>query len=670
MTIENATREIMWNIGPAWLMYGLAAAAVAVFAYGVWRRVRYWRRGRPADERLGDAGRRALVTFKELLLQKRAREERFPGVFHSLVFYSFLLLAVTTGVVALDYDFGTRLFRGPLYALLSLGADLGGALILVGAGMALWRRLVKRPKTIENTAGDFVALALLGLMALTGFLVEGLRMATAGDAWPWLSPVGYAFSALFTNVSIAAGEKAHAVLWWTHTLFALGWIASIPYTKFLHLITTPANVYFGKLTPRGALARDDLDKMMEAPDFDEAAFRFGTEAPKDFTWKELLDFDACVSCGRCEEVCPSTLAGQPFSPKQMIARLKALAHESLNGGNVGNGGAETPIIGHAFDDKFLWYCRTCTACMEVCPAMIDHVDTVINIRRNEAVMQGRLPADLARALRMLETQGNPFGPEDVRSNWIGDLGVRIVAPGESVDVLYWIGCCMTFDPSKQKIASDLCRIMDLCGIDFGVLGADERCCGDPARVAGQEHLFQAIAKAQVDDLNKRQFRILMVSCPHCYNVLANEYPQFGGKYTVVHHTEFLHEMMWSGSLVPRQGEKRRVVYHDPCYLGRYQKIYDSPREVLRAVPGTDLVEMKHHQERSLCCGGGGGNYWFDVHEGERLNNRRIEQARDAHADLIVTGCAYCKQMLEDSAKLMDLEDVRVADLATVVLESL
>jgi Fe-S oxidoreductase len=250
------------------------------------------------------------------------------------------------------------------------------------------------------------------------------------------------------------------------------------------------------------------------------------------------------------------------------------------------------------------------------------------------------------------------------------MKVPVVGPGGKVDVLYWIGCCATFDPQKRKIAQDLCRLMEKCGIDFGVLGADEKCCGDPARVIGHEMLFQQIAKEQVEILKQREFRVLMTSCPHCYNVLANEYRQFGGDFEVVHHSEFLHEMLWLGKLSPRFGAERRYVYHDPCYLGRYQKIYDSPREVIKALPKGRLVEMRNHRRKSLCCGGGGGHYWMDLKKGERINNLRVKQAREAGADTIVTGCAYCLHMLQDSVKLLDYDDtMQVTDLATLTLES-
>ncbi|MBI4917523.1 MAG: 4Fe-4S dicluster domain-containing protein [Acidobacteria bacterium] len=660
--LSQATRPIMWNISPAWLMYVLLALALAVFGYGLARRISFWRRGRADGERFGAWGKRLRALLGELLLQRRVRGSRLPGLFHSLIFYSFAMLVVVTTVVALDYDFGTSLFRGWLYVFLTVAAELAGVLVLAGVGIAAWRRYVRKPATLETTFADTFALLLIGALVLTGFLAEGLRMATLGDPWPWLSPVGYGASFLFAGVSEPAGRAVHATLWWTHTVLALGWIATIPYTKFFHMLALPTDVFFAKLKPRGELSRVDIEKLMTADDFDESTFRVGVEQVGDLTWKHRLDTDACICCGRCDEICPAVLAGHPFSPRRLIQ-----AHKKL----LAAGGKDAAIVGNVFDEEFIWHCRTCTACMEVCPAAIEHVDTVLELRRNEVMMQGRVPPEAARCLKMLESNGNPFGLQEDRVSWIETMGCRVVAPGEDCDVIYWIGCCTTYDPAKQSIAADICRLLDRCGIEWGVLGADEKCCGDPARVMGEERLFQEIAKAQVEAIKQRKFRVLLTSCPHCANVLRNEYKQFGGDFTVAHHSEFLHEMLWSGDLQPRLGEPRRVVYHDPCYLGRYQHVYDSPRQVLRALPGATLVEMKSHEARSLCCGGGGGHYWMDLKAGERINNLRVKQAQDVGADTIVTGCAYCKQMLEDSVKLADLDDkMQVIDLASLVVRSL
>jgi Fe-S oxidoreductase len=358
-----------------------------------------------------------------------------------------------------------------------------------------------------------------------------------------------------------------------------------------------------------------------------------------------------------------------FSPRQLVSRLKKSLDELAGSGKSPAEIAD--IVGTAFDEEFLWHCRTCGACMEVCPALIDHVDTLMELRRNEVLIQGRMPEEAGRALRLFETNGNPFGPQSDRVDWINEAKIRVIGPGEKVDVLYWIGCCITFDPQKHKITADLCRLMEMCGIDYGVLGEDEKCCGDPARLMGQEMLFQQAAKEQVEILKQREFKTLLTGCPHCYNVFKNEYPQFGGNFNVVHHTEFIQQMIKLGKLQPRTGAAKKAVYHDPCYLGRYQKIYDAPRSVIKAIPAIQLFEMKNRREKSLCCGAGGGHYWMDLKRGERINNLRVKQAHDAGADTIITGCAYCMHMLQDSLKLLNLdESMRVIDIASLTADNI
>ncbi len=669
--LDQATREIMWNISPAWLMYVLFVVALGVFAYGMFKRVQFWRNGKADGERLSDWGKRLWLVTKELLLQRRVRGSRFPGFFHSALFYAFMVLVIVTAVVAMDYDFGTNLFTGYLYVILTVAAEVAGVFVLVGVGMATWRRVVVKPESVPNGRWkDTLPLVLLGFIVLTGFLVEGVRMATVADPWAMLAPVGYVFSLPFQGISESGGRAVHAGIWWAHLVGAFGWIALIPFTKFAHLISLPTNVFFSKLGPRGALKRVDVLSLMESDEFYEEGFDMGMGVDKaaDFTWKQRLDFEACIECGRCEDICPATRAGHPFSPRQFVAACKQL----VDGAEGAEGEAANPeLIGTVLDEDFVWYCRTCSACTEVCPAAIDHVDTIMEVRRTELLMKGRGPADATRALKMLEQRGNPFAPQTERVDWVAELGIPVLAAGDKADVLFWIGCCVSFDPTKQKIAKDFCTLMQRCGIDFGVLGKDERCCGDPARVLGEERLFQQIAQAQVEEIHKREFRVMLTTCPHCYNVLKNEYPQFGATFTVLHHSEFLHEMLWAGELKPTLGVARRIVYQDPCYLGRYQHQYEAPREALKSLPGTTVVEMRDTMEKSLCCGGGGGHYWMDLHSGERINNLRVEQARKKGADTIVTACPYCAQMLDDSVKQLNLEEsMQVIDIGSLVLASL
>lgn len=672
--LSEATRPLMWNVSHAWVMYLLFAAAVAVCAWGVFRRVRSWRRGREEGERYSDWGKRLKILLGETLLQNRVRRNIFPGLMHGLIFYSFLVLFVTTLVVMVQVDgnilFGLDLeiFKGGVYVFFSVASEIAGLLILAGLGMAAWRRYVQKPATLPVVREDGLVLLLLAALVVTGYLLEGARIGANEDPWKELSFVGWGLSRLFAGMAEETARGAHASLWWLHTVLVMGWIALIPYTKFFHMLALPTNAFFSRLGARGELRRQDIEKLMESADSEE--IRIGIQKPEELGWKRRLDLDACVSCGRCDEVCPAYLADPDyFSPRQLIARMKTQLDEADAAG--ADEGEKADIVGGAFDEEFIWHCRTCGACVEVCPAMIEHVDTLVELRRNEVLIQGRIPEEAGRAMRLFETGGNPFGPHSERTDWIERSGLRVVKPGESVDVLYWIGCCVTFDPQKHRISEDLCRILERCGVDYGVLGADERCCGDPARILGQEMVFQQAAREQIALLGQRSFRTLLTGCPHCYNVFKNEYPQFGASYNVVHHTEFIRGLIESGGIRPGGGAEGKMVYHDPCYLGRYQGIYEAPRSVLRALTGAESAEMKNRREKSLCCGAGGGHYFMDLKRGERINNLRVQQARAVGADTIVTGCAYCLHMLQDSLKLLNCdESMRIVDIASLTAERL
>jgi len=656
---SQATREIMWNISHGWIIYVLFLVSLAIFALGVYQRIQFWKRGKDDNERFSDLSRRFFFMLRELLFQKRVRQSGFPALFHSFVFYSFLVLVLTTGIIALDADFGTSLFRGPIYLTLTIASEIAGVLILLGVLMASWRRYVKRPETLETTFADTWALLLVALIVITGFAAEGIRIGVAGDRWQGFSPLGSALSLIFSGLDANEGAKLHWVVWWVHTILVFVWIASIPYTKFIHILALPTNAFFSKMKPAGELDRVDLEALIESENFDEEDFNIGIDTTGDFTWKQRLDLDACVSCGRCEEVCPASVARQPLSPKEFIASMKELVRKAHGQEGV------VEIVDNAFDQDFIWYCLTCMACSQACPAFIPHVDILVEIRRNEISMKGRADADVSRVIRSMETNGNPFGSQIKRVEWVKSLDVPVLDEGDACEVLYWIGCLTTFDEDKQEIAQRLIQILGACGVDFRVLGKAETCCGDPARVCGAENLFQTIAKSQVDELNKRDFKTLLVSCPHCYNVLKNEYPQFGGRFDVVHHSEFLADLVQAGRLTPGKGDHGTTVYHDPCYLGRYQGIYDAPRQLMNTASDSELVEMVNCREKSRCCGGGGGHFWMDTKEGERINVLRIEEARLSQATTVATSCPFCFHMLRDALKIKNLDkEIRVQDIAT------
>ena len=669
--LEEATRPIMWNVPFSELMYLLFIASLAIMLFGLVRRISVWRKGTPAPDRLDNIFPRLLNMLVEILTQRKVRRSFFPGIFHSLFFYSFIIFIITTGIIALDTDFGTQLFRGYLYLTLSLLSDIAGFLFLIGIGMAIWRRVVTKPDRLNSDRSDGVALGLLTLIILTGFLLEGLRISLTNDPWKAVSPVGYLVGILFRNLEQPSGLTLHAFFWWLHTICVMTWIALIPYTTFFHLITLPANAFFIKRKPAGELNRINLEAIMEDEDFDPDNFSIGLSTTRDFTWKQRLNLDACLSCGRCDDVCPAVAAGLSLSPRQFILGMKKTLYQAVNVtfSDISEAASPTEIVGNAFDETFFWHCRTCRACDSVCPAYIDHVDTQIDIRRSEVNMQGRMPEDAEKMLRTMETRGNPFGHQSERIKWTESLDVPIIGPGDSCDVLYWVGCLTTFDPEKRQIALDMIKFLQQTETDFGLLGEGEFCCGDPARICGEENLFQITARQQVEALKQRNFKTLLVSCPHCLTVLKDEYPQFGGNFQVVHHTEFMQANHKALAASLPQLKNRTAVFHDPCYLGRYQGAYEAPRRILKSLPELKTVEIKNAGRDSFCCGAGGGHFWMDIKEGERINVLRINQLVESGADTIVTACPFCHHMLDDALKLKNLEDkIQVRDIVSLLVE--
>jgi Fe-S oxidoreductase/nitrate reductase gamma subunit len=671
-TLAQASRELMWNMGPLshWLMYGLMLVAFAIFGWGVRARIRDWKRGGAAGESLSDWGRRLRHAARETLLQTQTRRRFLPGLFHSLVFYGFLALFATTLVVMADMDFGIHVYHGAFYLFFTVLSDAAGVLLLVGLAIAAARRYLARPEFLpEARPADAVILAILALLALTGLLVEGarIRFHPGGDPWQAYSPAGLLFGRLLGGMAPSTGRTLHFCTWWLHALGTFTMIALVPHTKFFHMLVIPGNQFLAKPGPLGALRRVDIDGLLASADA-ETEIELGVGQTRQLTWKQRLDLDACIECGRCDAACPARAAGQPLSPRRLVEDLKRMAGR-------GSGAAEEipGAVGTVFaDPNFIWHCRTCHACQSCCPAAIRHVDLFVELRRSEVMMQGRPPTEAGRALKMLEAQGNPFGAQADRVDFVSRLGLPTIGPGEETDILYWIGCATTFDPQKQQIAEDLVAILRHAGARVGHLGRDETCCGDPARVTGDENLFQSIAKTTVAALSARRFRTLLVSCPHGYNVFANEYPQFGGHYRVLHHSQLLAEWLASGRLKPSEPIDERVTYHDPCYLGRYQGITDAPRQVLRSLPGLRLREMRDSRRDSFCCGAGGGHYWMDLDQGEaRPATVRAEQARDCGAATIAVACAFCQQMLVDGLKARDLDErMKVVDIATLVRRSL
>ncbi len=707
----DIARPINWNVDTfaKIAMYVCFVIALGTCAYGVMKRVSYWKQSKPDSERWSSWGERLGFLVSDILLQRSVLKKGFPGVFHSFIFYSFIACVIATAAVFVEADFlyffneggashgvvwDPIMFDGIIYGVLSFGAEVGGVLILVGLGMAAWRRYLANPGHLERKPDDALALGLLAFIVITGFLAEAIRIHFTGEAQAWTSIVGYLLALPFgiPEVPIEAGSQAssifHKITWWLHMVAAMGFIAVIPYTKFFHLLAIPTNLLKARLTSNDPVPRVDLDEIMNDENFDYDNFSLGVASAKEFSFENRVDHDACIECGRCQDVCPSFRAGDKtgedgmaFGPKNYINALRdygkaVMEAKAKYDAEPAPEGEEKepfeypPLIGEedaTFDPNFIFYCRTCRACMEVCPAKIEHVPAFIEQRRNEVNINARMPDEAQIPLNQLQSTFNALGPQEDRTDWIEKTGVRVVGRDEDCDVLYFIGCLTSLDVTKQKIAEDVFAILKAAGVDFGVLGEEETCCGDPARVIGDEMNYQMIAKGQAEAIQARKYKTLLVSCPHCFHNLANEYKTFGIELKVMHHSQYIQQLIKDGKIDLDGKVEKKVAFHDPCYLGRYQRIFDAPRQVLNAT-GCQQVEFPEAREDNLCCGAGGGHFWMDFHDApKRINNIRMEQAMEVGAEVVATGCPFCMQMLLDSVSILDLDEkVKIQDIATLV----
>jgi len=596
--------------------------------------------------------------------QVRILKKAYPGIMHALIFWGVTIQVLGTAInlmqMQLFIPFVELPFpRGGAYLAFELIMDLAGVAILLGVIMAGYRRLVMRPKTLESRWDDAYALIILGLIPLAGFTTEGLRLLLINPPWAGWSPVGNTVAGWMRSLGMTpqGASLLHSALFYVHVFLGLALVASIPFTKLRHLIYTPLNVIFHPKRATGAIEKIDH--------IDEAE-TLGVNKVSEFTRQQLLSFDACVRCGRCEEACPAAISGMDYSPRKLIQALRSSMIETLVSPN---GKANQEILGDALPEGIAWTCTTCGACLVNCPAFVNPVDEIIDLRRYLALTTGKLPKPVADALRNMERQGNPWGiPAEDRLEWTEGLGIRELSPGDEVDVLLFVGCAGAFDDRNKKVIRSFARILLRAGIDFGILGMDEMCCGETARRLGHEYLFQTFAEQNIEAMTKIKFKRIVTQCPHCFNTLKNEYPQMGGDFKVQHYAELLSEIQLhlDRSIPTGHNLSEKFTYHDSCYLGRYNQIYEQPRQLL-AQANVSLVEMARRGENSFCCGGGGGQMWLETDADTRINHRRLDDAMDCKASAIATACPYCLLMFDDAIRSKGLGDkIQVMDIAEVL----
>lgn len=658
-------RDTFWNI-PHWAeiaQYILGFLTILILAYGVIRRVRRWLQGKSL-KRLDHIGKRISAVIVQALGQARTLKDPFPGIMHFTIFWGMIALLIGTIVATIDWDvthliFNVQFLTGGVYVAYELILDIFGFFLFIGLGMAVYRRYWVRPARLQNMpAGnfqrdDFYALSILVLIGITGYLVEGLRIAVAQPEWaPW-SPVGNAIASLFNTVSDPNNRNIHISLWIIHMLVAFVAIASIPFSKFFHLIAAPVNIFFQNLQPAGKM---DSPNSVEEP---------GVKEWCDFTWKQILDFESCTRCGRCQDVCPAHASGFSLSPRDIMIKLDTHIWQKDNGRS---------LHGDLISSEELWSCTSCKACVEVCPVFNDQLSSIIDMRRY-LVLEGEVDVQLQDALANLGRYGNSFGKSDrMRTRWTKSVTPKIKdVRREEVDYLWFVGDYASYHSSVTDISLLMIQLFNQAGLEFGILYEAEQNSGNDVRRVGEEGLFEMLSEKNMRALSKSSFKTIVTTDPHSYNTIKNEYSlNSNGHHSVLHTAELMDTLIADGRLKIEKQLGGKVTYQDPCYLARYNEVIEAPRRVLAAL-GCELVEMPGNRKDTFCCGAGGGRIWMEdpPEVQERPAELRIKEAASLPGvNTLVVTCPKDLVMFKDAVKTVGLEEqLMVKDLIELVAEA-
>ncbi len=697
----DASREIFWHI-PFFVqisLYTAAVVAVLLIGYAVYKRYQMWMLGKP-DKRFDNPGKRIgefiKITILDAIFHVRFFRDPYPGIMHFLIFIGCILLFLGAGLDFLNHylfaPFGAEFIHGPVYIYLGGLWNIGGVMVLVGLVLAFVRRYIQRPKRLNAIFDDGVALLLILIVVVTGFFLQGFRMIAAvpdnigltqpeyyvHPEWGQARFVGFWIAGMFANLPDATRLLWYQVLWYFHVVITVGSVLYIilSWEKLTHILISPVNVLFKTSRPKGALSLVDL----------ENAETYGVGRIQDFTWKQLFDLDACTNCGRCQDRCPAYLTDKPLSPRKIIQDLKtywleqapALMAAKKAAAASGPGAAtnvateEKAMVGQVILEDEIWSCTTCRACQDVCPVFIEHIDKIVDMRRHLVLDLAQIPETGESVLKCIEARGHSCkGTTLTRTDWTSGLDIKQLSEDSNVDYVFFAGCAASLEERSTKIAIATVKILKEAGVNFGILGAQEMCCGEPARRLGNEYLFQTLAAQSVEQFKGYNIKKIITICPHCFNTIKNEFPQFGGNFEVIHHSTFISNLINEGKIKPAVMKENRITYHDSCYLGRHNDIYDPQRHVLQSINKLPLLEMERSRNSGFCCGGGGGRFWMEERLGTRISEARIQQVLDVGADTVATACPYCVQMFTDAIKAKGAEETLVAkDIAELVVESM
>ena len=659
----------------------LFTGVVALFILCFWgQHYRLWHLGKDEDHS-GQIVTRLKMAFAAALANLRTWRELYPGTMHFLIFWGVLLIFLGKIVRLFSYPMGLTNPPQTIFLHASFLSEAAGVLVLIGGGLAVVRRYIVKPSRLDTKPDNHVIFILGFMIILTGYFIKGYRLVATGvefvPGWFAWAPVSYLLSNFFLVLPSAPLNELlvwHRVLIHVIPVILFFLYVTASRSNFKHILLSPLNIFFRSLAPQGTL-KPILDL--------ENAETFGVKDIPEFTWKHLLDLDACTRCGRCQDNCPAYLSGKALSPKKVVQDLKihwlerapdliAAKKAMRKGASLETPSPEKPMVGEVIPEQVIWDCMACLACKENCPVFILPLEKMIEMRRYLVLMESRFPSEVQLVFRNMENNSNPWGVgRGLRADWAKGLEMKTLAEESGGDFLFFVGCAGAFDERNKRVAKALVKILRNCGVHFSVLGTEEGCCGDSARRIGNEYLYQILARANIEVFKNYGVKKILTMCPHCLNTLKNEYPQFGGNYEVIHYTQFIADALRSGRLKLTKAMEQVITYHDSCYLGRGNQVFEAPRRILHAIPGLKLVEMEKHSKRSFCCGAGGGRMWMEEKIGTRINQMRTEQAAQTKARYVGTACPYCLTMMGDGIKEKGLQDsIAAFDLSELVEQSM